>query len=159
MIDQSSSYLVKIVTALKQIQEEQAAAIRSGTGMEPGGTTHVPGGMDVPGGASSAGGGFQTGGDEPSGEPSGQTGGNTEPERPKNTRFVMSASLDNTRVNRDVQNLVQEVINHLSNVEGSTVEITLDVFATMPNGTPHSTVRTVLENCQTLKVRDFGFED
>jgi hypothetical protein len=29
----------------------------------------------------------------------------------------------------------------------------------MPDGTPVPTVRTVTENCRTLHVEDFGFED
>lgn len=158
MIDPASSWLVKIVTALKQIQEEQAETIRTGAGVGTGVSGAATGTEDISGGASPVVPGFTPDGDEPA-DTSGQTGGAAEPEKPKNTRFIMSASLDNTRVNRDVQNLVQEVINHLSSVEGSTVEISLDVFASMPNGTPPATVRTVLENCQTLKVRDFGFED
>ena len=82
-----------------------------------------------------------------------------QPAQPKNTRFYMSANLDSTRINRDVQRLVEEVINHLSSVDGSKVELKLDVSVTAPNGMPQSTVRTVTENCDALKVRDFGFED
>lgn len=83
------------------------------------------------------------------------------PVEPKitNTRFFMSAKLDNTRVNRDVNNYVQEIIQHLQAVEGSEVELTLEVNVHAPKGIPSSTVRTVAENCRTLKVTDFGFED
>ncbi|HHX09240.1 MAG TPA: hypothetical protein GX730_07440 [Chloroflexi bacterium] len=51
-----------------------------------------------------------------------------------------------------------EVINHLSGVDSSQVKITLEVQAEMPNGTPVPVVRTVTENCATLRVRDYGFE-
>jgi hypothetical protein len=71
----------------------------------------------------------------------------------------MSAKLDNTRVNRDVNNYVQEIIQHLTAVEGSEVELTLEVNVTVPDGIPPTTVRTVSENCRTLKVTDFGFDD
>lgn len=72
---------------------------------------------------------------------------------------IMSAKLDNTRINRDVQRLVEEVISHLTNVDGSRVEVCLEVNVDAPDGMPQTTVRTVSENCQTLKVKDFGFDD
>ena len=81
------------------------------------------------------------------------------PPTPSNTRFFMSAKLDNTRVNRDVNNYLQEIIQHLMNVDGSEVELTLEVSVNAPNGIPSTTVRTVSENCRTLKVTDFGFEE
>lgn len=71
----------------------------------------------------------------------------------------MSAKLDNTRVNRDVQNYLQEIIQHLTAVDGSHVELALEVEVTAPDGIPSTTVRTVSENCRTLKVTDFGFDD
>lgn len=81
----------------------------------------------------------------------------TDTQVPSNTRFFMSAKLDNTRVNRDVNNYLQEIIQHLLNVDGSEVELTLEVNVNAPNGIPSTTVRTVSENCRTLKVTDFGF--
>ncbi len=71
----------------------------------------------------------------------------------------MSAKLDTTRVNRDVNNYVQEVIQHLMVVEGSDVELTLEVSVNAPDGIPSSTVRTVSENCRTLKISNFSFDD
>lgn len=80
-------------------------------------------------------------------------------ETPKNAHFYMSARLDNTRINRDVSRLVDEIINHLTSIDGSDVEISLDVNATVKKGIPQNTVRTVSENCRTLKVTDFGFDE
>jgi hypothetical protein len=82
-----------------------------------------------------------------------------EPERLKNTHFFMSAKLDLTRINRDVQKLVEEVIRHLSSAKEAQVEITLDVEVKAPNGLSREVVRTVSENCKTLKVGSFGFDD
>jgi hypothetical protein len=62
-------------------------------------------------------------------------------------------------VNRDVQNYLQEIIQHLTAVDGSYVELTLEVEVIAPDGIPSTTVRTVSENCRTLKVTDFGFDD
>ena len=81
------------------------------------------------------------------------------PHPPKNRHFGMTVTLDNTRVVRNVGNLMDEVINHLMNVDGAKVEIRLLVDANMPDGTPVPTVRTVTENCRTLHVEDFGFND
>lgn len=64
-----------------------------------------------------------------------------------------------TRINRDVQRLAEEVISHLTNVDGSRVEVCLEVNVDAPEGMPQTTVRTVSENCQTLKVKDFGVDD
>ena len=70
----------------------------------------------------------------------------------------MSAQLDNTRINRDVQRLVEEVIQHLTSLDGCSVEISLEVNATASDGFPQPTVRTVSENCRTLRIDNFGFD-
>jgi predicted AAA+ superfamily ATPase len=80
-------------------------------------------------------------------------------EQPKHRHFAMTATLDTTRVVKNIGNLMDEVINHLMQIEGANVEIKLLVEATMPDGTPVTTVRTVTENCRTLKIDDFGFEE
>ena len=81
------------------------------------------------------------------------------PPRPQNTRFSMATTLDSTRVIKNISGLMDEVINHLTAINGASVEIKLIVDANIPEGTPHSIVRTITENCKTLKVEDFGFDD
>lgn len=78
---------------------------------------------------------------------------------PKNTHFYMSAVLDNTRINRDVQKFAEEVINNLTSTDGSSVEVSLEIRAKVSNGFSDSTVRTVNENCATLKAKTYGFDD
>lgn len=78
---------------------------------------------------------------------------------PTNKHFYMSADIDTIRVTRDVSRLMDEVINHLMQVDGANVRIKLEVEADMPNGTPVPTVRTVTENCRTLHVADYQFDD
>ena len=136
-----SDLLVKAQVALKQIVAEQKEA------------PPQPGGQ--PGGGEAASGG------NPEGEnPVGPGGVPTPSPQPTkgNTHFFMSARLDTTRVNRDVNNYVQEIIQHLMAVDGSEVELTLEVHVNAPNGIPSGTVRTVSENCRTLKVTNFGFD-
>ena len=70
-----------------------------------------------------------------------------------------TAQLDTTRIGRDVQKLMEEVVNHLTSVDGAQVELSLELNVTSTNGFSQQTVRTVSENCQTLKLRAFGFEE
>ncbi|MCM1579567.1 MAG: DUF499 domain-containing protein, partial [Ruminococcus sp.] len=83
----------------------------------------------------------------------------SETEQPKNRRFYMSVPLDPTRIGRDVQRLVEEVITHLTAEDGTHTEISLDVNVLADNGLSRQTVRTVSENCRTLHIENFGFED
>ena len=89
-------------------------------------------------------------------------GGGTTPVTPQtpdnDTRFFMSVKLDNTRVIRDLQKYLDEVITHLSTVDNCEVELMLEVSAQAADGFPQGTVRTVSENCRTLRVDNFGFE-
>ena len=58
-----------------------------------------------------------------------------------------------------MKDYLTEIIQHLMSVAGADVEVTLEVSVNAPGGIPSSTVRTVSENCRTLKIQDFGFED
>ena len=142
----NSDYLVKIVIALKQIAESKAVQPESPVSQFGGGTISAAGGEQP---------GYPSGGTRPATSP--ET--SPQPEQPKNTHFYMSATLDNTRINRDVQRLVEEVINNLTAVDGSKVEVSLEVNVEAPDGLPTPTVRTVSENCRTLKVKSFGFDE
>lgn len=137
---ENSALLVKRDSALKQITEEQSNVVlnqqatgnsnaQKESGSVPANTEIVKAGMDIP-----------------------QTSS------PKNTRFFMSAKLDTTRINRDVNKLVEEIISHLTTVDGCNIEVSLEVNAEALDGMPSSVVRTVSENCHTLKV-DGGFEE
>ncbi len=86
-----------------------------------------------------------------------------EPPAPKETprprRFHGSVPLDPIRVGRDAGSIAEEVIQHLTLLKGSRVEVSLEVHAEIPDGTPENVVRTVTENCRTLKFTSYGFED
>lgn len=71
----------------------------------------------------------------------------------------MSAEVDPVRVNKVVSTYVDEIIRHLMQVDGVTVELKLDVDVISPDRIPASPVRTVSENCKTLKITDFGFDE
>jgi hypothetical protein len=70
----------------------------------------------------------------------------------------MSAQLDVTRIGRDIQRLVEEIVTHLTSA-GAQVEVSLEVEAKSNDGFSQQTARTVSENCRTLRVQTFGFEE
>ena len=77
----------------------------------------------------------------------------------KKRRCFLSAALDTTRINRDVQNYVEEIIRHLTSEDGTRVTISLEVEAESDNGFSPQTIRTVSENARTLGAKDAGFEE
>lgn len=77
----------------------------------------------------------------------------------QNKRFYMRASLDTTYIDRDMQRLIKEVVVHLTSVEGTDVEVHLEVKAQALDGFSRQIARTVSENCRTLHIKDFGFMD
>lgn len=76
----------------------------------------------------------------------------------KPKRFHGAVTLDATRVGRDAGKIAEEVIAHLVGLVGAEVTVTLEIHADIPQGTPDNVVRTVTENCRTLKFSDQGFE-
>lgn len=139
-----SDYLVKVLTALKQINHDNQVKAETGPSGEEI-TNHVSSGFDNPA--------VVRLGDS--------AGGDVVPPPPpqeKDTRFFMSVKLDNTRVIRDLQKYLDEVITHLTSVDNCDVELSLEVNAQAADGFPQGTVRTVSENCRTLRVEDFGFD-
>jgi hypothetical protein len=94
-------------------------------------------------------------GPETDGEPSKQR-----QELPKHgpKRFHGSAVLDPTRVGRDAGRIADEIVSHLAGLMASTVKVTLEIEAELPGGAPDQVVRTVTENCRTLKFTSQGFE-
>ncbi len=73
-------------------------------------------------------------------------------------RFYGSVKLDALRLRRDVGQIADEVIQHLSSLVDAEVEITLELQVTVPEGVPDNVIRTVSENCQVLNFSNQGFE-
>ena len=127
--------LVKSEAARKQLDAESATPASAGPGADiPGGgdsTGDAGGSPDVPGGA---------------------------PAAALLTRFHGTVTLDSTRVGRDAGRIAEDVIAHLVGLEGSAVDVSLEIEAKIPSGTPDNVVRTVTENSRTLKFSSQGFE-
>jgi len=73
-------------------------------------------------------------------------------------RFHGTAVLDTTRVGRDASRIADEVISHLAGLVDADVTVTLEIHADISSGAPDNVVRTVTENCRTLKFTSQGFE-
>ncbi len=73
-------------------------------------------------------------------------------------RTTFSGHLDPFRIGRDGGRIAEEVVQHLTLLPDSKVEVAMEIQAEIPDGAPENVVRTVSENCRTLKFRDQGFE-
>lgn len=80
------------------------------------------------------------------------------PETTALKRFHGSIELDALRVNRDIGTIVNEVIQHLTALHKAQVTITLEIEANIPEGVSDGVVRTITENCNTLKFKSHAFE-
>ena len=100
--------------------------------------------------------GQATGGEQPGGD--GDVGP-IPPTAPVYRRFHGSIQLDSLRIGRDAGSIADEVIQHLTKLVGSNVQVTLEIQAQLQDGASDKTIRDVTENCRTLRFDTFGFEE
>ena len=75
------------------------------------------------------------------------------------THFHASVNIDPTRLGRDAATIATEIVQHLAAKLGTNVEVTLHIDAEIPEGADEATVRTITENCRTLRFdQGSGFE-
>ena len=106
-------------------------------------------------GTETSGGNQPTGGTLPS--PS-ATGVSSPANTPPPTHFFGSVKVDSARISRDVGTIANEIIQHLASLPNSEVDVTVEIQARVPGGVPDNVVRTVSENCRTLKFKSQSFE-
>ncbi len=107
--------------------------------------------------------GFEAGAGRPPEVAGGATGAPgvvtpAQPPTPQRRRFHGTVRLAPVRVGSDAGRIAEEVIAHIAGLVGSDVTVTLEIEATIPQGVPDQVVRTVTENCRTLKFTSHGFE-
>jgi len=78
---------------------------------------------------------------------------------PQYHRFYGSVKINPRMMALDAGKIMEEVVKHLTTLYGANVQVTLEIQATLPGGTPESTRRTVEENCRTLRFEGYGFEE
>lgn len=85
--------------------------------------------------------------------------GDSMPPKPALRRFHGAIQVGATSLATDVAKVSAEVVQHLVSLLGANVEVTVEISAKVPDGIPDDVVRTVTENCRTLKFREHGFEE
>ena len=104
--------------------------------------------------------GSGTEGKEPPGSYVPGTGGETDStQRTNPKRFYGSINLDPIRAARDAQQVIEEIVQHLTSLPDATIVVTMDIQAITSDGFPKEIVDTVKANCQTLKFTSQGFEE
>ncbi|MGH9656045.1 MAG: hypothetical protein ACRD6B_21590, partial [Bryobacteraceae bacterium] len=59
-----------------------------------------------------------------------------------------------------VDTIASAVVQHLTGLLDASVSVTIEIDAEVPSGAPDNVVRTVTENCRTLKFQPgAGFEE
>jgi hypothetical protein len=144
----ANSVVVKPEFASAQIEKDSAAPTTTATVARTGGDVGTEAG-EV--GTSPAGTAGQAGG--------GIGDGDKQPKAPVLRRFHGSAKIDATRLSRDVDAIASSVVQHLAGLLDAKVTITVEIEAEIPTGAPDNVVRTVTENCRTLKFESSGFEE
>ena len=74
-------------------------------------------------------------------------------------RFYGSVKINPRVMAGEAGKIMEEVVKHLTTLYGANVQVSLEIQANIPGGVPDGTVRTVTENCRTLKFESFGFEE
>ena len=73
-------------------------------------------------------------------------------------RFHGSVQIDSLQVGKSASKIADEVIKHLSGLDGAEVTLTLEIHAEVPDGIDEKTQRDVNENCRSLGFESHGFE-
>ena len=132
-----TALLVRPAVAVAQHEQEPAVSV-DGAGSHNGGSDRgpvVPG----PGAADGAGNGAA-------------------PSPVPDRLFFAVVKLNPERYGRDFNRLTTEVLQHLGAVEGTSLEVTVEITATNNSGFPADKARVVTENARTLKFDKYGFE-
>jgi hypothetical protein len=83
----------------------------------------------------------------------------TQAKTPILRRFHGSAKIESPRLSRDVDGIASSVVQHLAGLLDAKVTISLEIEAEIQTGAPDKVLRTVTENCRTLKFESSGFEE
>ena len=74
------------------------------------------------------------------------------------TRFFGVYEVDSERYSRDLNRLSQEILQHLSSIDGVDLDITIEIHAVVKEGFAADKIRVILENARSLKFKNSSFE-
>jgi uncharacterized protein len=102
---------------------------------------------------------------EPKSQPGGEPNNppiDTPPAKPDEpndpTRFIGTVMVSSDRPSKDLNQIVEAVVEQLTAIPGSDVSLKFEIDAEVPDGMDRSKVRTILENANTLGFIDKKFE-
>ena len=79
---------------------------------------------------------------------------------PQYRRFHGSVQIDARRMGSAAGTIMEEVVKHLAGLNGANVQVTIEIQADFPHDVPDYVIRTVTENCRTLRFdNSSGFEE
>ncbi|MDR0710552.1 MAG: hypothetical protein LBF77_10865, partial [Spirochaetaceae bacterium] len=130
-------YLVKLDVAKKQF-EKQMEPPKEADGTMGGSVADSQGNGDLfSGSQATSGGGFTA---------------------KKLTHFYGTVTIEPNKLGSTAGDINQEVLQHLAQLAGARIKVTMDIDVELPNGASDDIVRTVKENCKTLKFIESNFE-
>ena len=97
----------------------------------------------------------------PPGETPGTGGsapGEVPPPPPMPRRFFGTVEIDPDRAGRDMGQVAEEILQHLTTLPGGKVTVTVEIEAQVPEGVSDDVRRVIEENCRTLRFTSHGFE-
>lgn len=77
---------------------------------------------------------------------------------PAHRRFYGSVEIDPVRVNRDVNEIAKEIIQHFTQLNNANVTLTFEINVEYEEGFDEKLIRDISENCRVLKFQNFEFE-
>ena len=93
------------------------------------------------------------------GTPDGSTPDEQPPEMRLPRRFYGTVEINPDRAGRDMGQVAEEVLQHLTTLPGGKVKVTIEIDAEIPEGASDDVQRVINENCQTLRFKSYGFEE
>ena len=74
------------------------------------------------------------------------------------TKFFMDTELDSSRLNKNFNDCIGEITNHLTKLPNSEISVHVEIKISVPEGIPNDTREIVESNCRDLKINHFEFE-
>ena len=72
-------------------------------------------------------------------------------------RFFGTVEINPDRAGRDMGQIAEEMLQHLTTLPGGKVKVTVEIEAEVPEGVSDDAQRVINENCQTLRFKSHGF--
>ena len=73
-------------------------------------------------------------------------------------RFLGSVDIDPDRAGRDMGQVAEEILQHLTTLTGSKVKVTVEIEAHITGGVSDDVRRVIEEICRTLRFTEHGLE-